>query len=317
MHDIDLAQLDHRGYVRVNGFLPGELAAEIVGHWKHKAERNVKGKSNTFAPDGSGVERVKEQLARLAWKISRSSATTLTPDPAAANCTDHSAYFHIGDFDGPAANRIRGGRAGNKLPLHIDRNTLWEYTGNNTEIGFLNFYLPLAKPAPNTGNLRVFPFDTNPQVNQLRGIGARVFPTGKIGDPHLPMAAGAAVEATDGATAAADGATVGRVTEGSVALVAMPGSPMWCPSGGRQSRYGLTYEEPYLDVGDMLIVRGDVMHMSGPCAGFRLAMSVRMWDRLPTTEELQRWRARATCSAQRTIIDNALKVKEPRDCAAF
>lgn len=60
------------------------------------------------------------------------------------------------------------------------------------------------------------------------------------------------------------------------------------------------------------------MHMSGPSDGFRLAMSIRMWDHLPTEDELRLGLATAGCATRRSIIKAALAVAAPaRGCEAF
>ena len=114
---------------------------------------------------------------------------------------------------------------------------------------------------------------------------------------------------------AADGVATGRIES-----VLLPGKPMWCPQarGVRESRQPLRFEEPFTEAGDLLVVRGDLMHMSGPSDGFRLAMSIRMWDHLPTEDELRLGLATAGCATRRSIIKAALAVAAPaRGCEAF
>ena len=304
---VDWSRLDTRGYVHLPGFLGARDSARIVAHWKTTAQKNTAGKSSSYAQDVPEAVRLKARLGQLAWEIASSPVTGHTPDASAVNCSDYATYFHMGGFDGAAAERLRGSKSENGLPLHIDRNTLWEYVGNNSQIGFLNFYMPLAKSHERTGNLRVLPFHKNRNsiLEELRGVGARYFPSG-------PSRADVAVAVTG------EQAVDPVMTEGRIESVMLPGKSMWCPQRRvNESRQQLRFQEPHTAVGDLLIVRADVIHMSGPSDSFRLAMSVRMWDHLPTTAELTRARTTAGCGARRALIDAALKVPEPRACTVF
>lgn len=202
------------------------------------------------------------------------------------------------------------------LPLHVDRNTLWEYTGNNSQ--FLNFYVPLAKATVERGNLYVAPFDRldGDLARTLRGLGARSY-----SDAHPAKAPRAASANGTGPAEVAR-----RGCEPWVAR--LPGHTMWCQPRRRTNyrQRTLHLAEPKTTVGDLLVVRGDVLHASAPHDSFRLSLSLRMWRALPTADELRRVLAMtrgalAFCDRHKEMLQAALNATQlgesGRTCATF
>ena len=79
-------------------------------------------------------------------------------------------------------------------------------------------------------------------------------------------------------------------------------------------------------MGDLLVVRGDVLHASAPHDSFRLSLSLRMWHALPTTEELKkilgmRRGAVAFCDRHKEMLQAAINATEAaeggRSCSTF
>ena len=75
-------------------------------------------------------------------------------------------------------------------------------------------------------------------------------------------------------------------------------------------------------VGDLLVVRGDVLHASGAHSAFRLAASVRLWEKLPTEADLRRTLSKggaAMCPKRATLVQEALRKVQrgERRCETF
>lgn len=296
---VDWTDLDRRGFVWLKDFIPESAAAahHIVRHWKHVAQPNLVGKSSSFATDPPAIAHVKERMKLVGAAIAASRTTELTPDPLSVNCSRTTSYFHVGTFEGAASASVFAKSA--PRPLHTDRNTLWEFTDSNA--GFINLFLPLAKANATDANLRLAPYDLQPagQYTNLRAHGANAFLNQGFGKP-VPAASVANASCLD------------EQCTHNVANVVVPGRSMYCPplknDWRKERRLPFAFTEPHLDVGDLLVARGDVLHASGQHTAFRLAASVRLWDRLPTAADMRATLKKRTimCTKRRELIEGAI-----------
>lgn len=289
---VDWSELDTRGYVWLESFIDDRSLLEAVwANWQRSAYLHS-AMGGTFAPDSPPVRAVKARLASLTASIRRAS-TQSRPDPETALCANKSMYFLRGEpprFNqnnqlaamAAGIEQLDLSKAQSSFGLHTDRATSWDATDRSAD--YLNLYIALKKSGladqRREGNLDVLPFDRlqSSTRDSLLNQAYQVFDI--VGQRKKSM----------------------KLRD-----------VLGCQTPRRLNTSDVlgNLETPELREGDLLVLRGDTPHATGAVgtAGFKLAMSVRVWQYPKAEAYIQSLRGRVgRCAFRRAQTLHRLSI---------
>lgn len=267
----DWADLDTHGYIVLKSFVRGDATiwgGTLARHWEANVV-NTPG-PGTYATDPPEMQGVHAAIRALLAAIRASRRTQMAPDSLAAippyrNCTPYaSMYFHVGARSNPVVRRL--GKGPDTYAWHTDLSYAW-HPLDETADQFLNVYLPLLKPHADDANLQLLPFSATPRelLPTLQRHCSRFY----LRRPDAPNSQAAATPGSAAAFAYEEHDSI-----------CMRGVTRRLPPSFLDGRV-----EPQLEVGDALLLRGDVLHATAPArrTDLRVALSVRALRTPPGT----------------------------------
>jgi len=276
----DWGDLDTHGFVVVPQWVRGDASRwglAITDNWVRDAFDAVG--PGSYALDPPEMLRTKNAMQHLVNLIRTSQRTIMRPEilrhlrgavdasaggsvpTGAAKCQPKASMYF---FSGTPPN---GTRVAAEIPYkwHTDHMISWDQDGmvrgsapEPHRNGYLNFYAPVHKPHADDSNLQILPFSRLGGLRaQLEGHCGRAYvrhPKPNQSDPSVAYMQEVSIERCVGAAALA-AFEVGALEHAVV--------------------------EPQLRLGDLLVIRGDMIHRTGPRrrTQFRLAVSVRALQR--------------------------------------
>lgn len=294
----NLRRLDTDGYVVVRDFVSQGAAAwgdSVSANWMETFFAFPK--TPFHALDNDAVRDARRGLRALMRRIALSNQTALVPDtlrgacppvdpaprarragtptPSSPSCLPEvSMYFVTGEVPPHARARWPHDTAESSLYTKFDywhQDDSWAWHDTDDEPAhFVSFYMPVLKPRAEDANLQLLPFSALPADARasLRGNASRAF----LRASEHPDWARRAREETG---AFVEVHSHGECSASDAVVRTHPPSTF------------AAYEEPKLAVGDLVILRGDVVHRAGPnrSGDFRIALSVRGFERTGAARE--------------------------------
>ncbi len=214
-----LSDLETKGYVLMRGFLPPD-DLEVLQADAAQAPSDGNRNYNLMTASAEAAALVSTRVDALLAEVNEQTALNVHA-PAGAN------YF------------ATGVAAGINFPWHQDHESYFIYQNH---YDYLNFYMPIVKPATEKSNVSLMPFDV------LEREAPRVYERFlRSGARHFQEVAGRSLAVSD--------------ETGEVWL--MP---------KHITELGVT---PHLAAGDLLLFRGDMLHRTQDADTVRVAMSLR------------------------------------------
>ena len=275
---MDWSLLDTRGFVWMSSFERNhDVLRAIAQHWQYTKETQPLSAGATEAPDSAQTRTLKQMLARMlaafvAFRCGRDPlhgacvSQLLLPDPASflnrrselffssggvwnepLSLNWHSDVYRAGDMACCPSDESAGPRVLHNMSSPLDRAGKWARPpfscSQPRNRNFLTLYMPIRKSQANDSNLLLMP---------VRTVG----PTGYFQ----------------------------RDAAGATTICSLR-SQLKCESttslgSGIRFRCPRYIHAPQLHAGDLLVIRGDVVHASGPHLNreaHRLALAVRVW----------------------------------------